>query len=94
MWRGQLRGELGSHALRQLLEEVLAKIKTNPDAADSRKAYNVLDMVDITIDGARFRVGTNENRIYTDNTTALADDLDLLVADVALDFIKLSHVGV
>src|SRR5207249_457784 len=32
------------------------------------------------------------NRIYPHNATALTDNLDLLVADVALDVVKLSHV--
>src|SRR4029453_117087 len=94
MRRGQLCGELGSHALRQLLKEIFAKIKTDPDAVDSGQAYHVLDMIDITIDCARLRIRTNENRIYADNAAAFSDHLDLLVADVALDVVKLSHVGV
>src|SRR5438094_6020935 len=94
MRRGQLCGKVGSHALGHLLKEILAKIKTDPDAVDSDQAYHVLDVIDITINRARFGIRTNENRIYPDDTTALTDDLDLLVADVALDAVKLSHVGV
>src|SRR6266540_5647900 len=91
---GQLCRKLGPHLLRQLLEEILAKIKTNPDAVDADEIDHVLDMIDITIDRARFRIWTNKDRIYPDNTAALPDDLDLLVADVALHVIKRSHVSV
>ena len=94
MWSGQFCSKLVAHLLRQLLEEILAKIKTDPDAVDSDQAYHVLDVIDITINRARFAIRTYENRIYPDDTTALTDDLDLLVADVALDAVKLSHVGV
>src|SRR2546430_12946206 len=89
---GQLCRKLGSHLLRQLLKEILAKIKTDPDAVDSDEAYHVLNVIHITIDRARFGIRANENRVYPDHTTALADDLDLIVADVALDVVKLSHV--
>ena len=91
---GQLCRKVGSHLLRQLLKEILAKIKTDPDAVDSDETYHVLNVIHITIERARFRIWTNEDRIYPDNTTALTDDLDLLVADVALDVVKLSHVRV
>src|SRR5216684_9238700 len=94
MRRGQLCRKLGSHLLRQLLKEILAKIKTDPDAVDSDQAYHVLDMIHVTIDRAGFGIRTNENRIYPHNTTALTDNLDLLVTDVALDVVKLSHVRV
>src|ERR1700720_1038981 len=91
---GQLCGKLGPHLRRQLLEEILTKIKTNADAVDSDQAYYVLDVVDITIERARFGIRTNENRVYPDNTTALTDDLHLLVADVALDVVELPYVRV
>src|SRR5262249_7679445 len=70
------------------------EIKTDPDAVDSNQAYHVFDVIDITIKRARFGIRTNENRVYPDNTAALADDLDLLVADVALDVVKLSCIRV
>ena len=91
---GQLCSKVGSHALGQLLKEIFAKIKTDPDSIHSDQAYHVLDVIDIMIDRAAFGFRTNENRVYANNTAALADDLDLLVADVALDVVKLSHVGV
>src|SRR4030095_6986032 len=94
MRRGQLCGELGSHALRQLLEEIFAKIKTDADTVDSGQAYHVFDVIDITIDRARLRIRTNENRIYADNAVTFSDHRDLFVGDVALDIIKLSHVSV
>src|ERR1700757_3216396 len=94
MWRGQLCSKLGPHLRRQLLEEIFAKIKTDPDAVDSDQTYHVLNVIDVTIEGAAFRIPTNENRVYPDNTAALADDLDLLIADVALDIVKLSRVRV
>src|SRR5882762_2562527 len=94
MRRGQLCRKLGSHLLRQLLKEILAKIKTDPDAVDSDQVYHVLDMIDITIERARLGIRANENRIHADNATALTDNLDLLVADVALDVVKLSYVRV
>src|SRR6266704_1902767 len=94
MWSGQFCSKLVAHLLRQLLEEILAKIKTNPDAVDSDQAYDVLDVIDVTIDRARVVIRAKENRVYPDNTAALPDDLDLLVADVALDVVKLSHVRV
>src|SRR6266567_464570 len=92
MWSGQFCSKLIAHLLRQLLEEILAKIKTDPDAVDSDQAYHVLNVIHITIERAGFGIWTNENRIYPHNATALTDDLDLLVADVALDVVKLSHV--
>jgi len=76
------------------LKKILAKIKTDPDTVDSDEIDHVLDMIDITIDRARFGILANENRIYPHNTTALTDNLDLRVADVALDVVKLSHVRV
>src|SRR6266542_6858992 len=91
---GQLCRKLGPHLLRQLLEEILAKIETDPDAVDADEIDHVLDVIDITIDGARFRIWANKDRIYPDNTAALPDDLDLLVADVALDIVKFSYVRV
>ena len=91
---GQLCSKLSPHLHRHLLEEILAKIKTDPDSIHSDQAYHVLDVIDIMIDRAAFGFRTNENRVYANNTAALADDLDLLVADVALDVAKLSHVGV
>src|ERR1041385_3856079 len=94
MRRGQFCGELGPRLLRQLLEEIFAEIKTDPDAVDSNQAYHVFDVIDITIDRARCGIRTNENCVYPNNATALADDLNLLVADVALDVVKLSHVRV
>src|SRR5437867_3964764 len=94
MRRGQLCGELGPHVLRQLLEEIFAEIKTDPDAVDSNQTYHVLNVVDITIERAGFGTRTNENRIYPDNATAFPDNRDLLVADVALDVVKLSCVRV
>src|SRR6266478_7495616 len=94
MRRGQLCRKLGSHLLRQLLEEILAKIKTDPDAVDSDQVYHVLDMIHITIERAGFGIWTNENRIYPHNATPLTDNLDLLDADVALDVVKLSDVRV
>src|SRR5207249_2162657 len=92
MRRGQLCTKLGPHFLRQLLEEILAKITTDRDAVDSDQAYHVLNVIHITIERAGFGIWTNENRIYPHNATALTDNLDLLVADVALDVVKLSHV--
>src|SRR6266404_8608458 len=94
MRRGQLCRKFGSHLLRQLLKEILAKIKTDPHAVDSDQAYHVLNVIHITIDRAGFGIRTNENRIYPHNATALTDNLDLLVADVALDVVKLSYVSV
>src|SRR5438874_10863074 len=94
MRRGQLCGKVGSHALGHLLKKILAKIKTDPDTVDSDEIDHVLDVIDITIDRARFGILANKNRVYPDYTTALADDLDLLVADVALDVVKLSRVRV
>src|SRR6266571_5036302 len=94
MWSGQFCSKLVAHLLRQLLEEILAKIKTDPDAVDSDQAYHVLNMIHVTIDRAGFGIRANENRIHADNATALTDNLDLLVADVALDVVKLSDVGV
>src|SRR6058998_3237380 len=88
---GQLCSKLSPHLHRHLLEEILAKIKTDPDSIHSDQAYHVIDVM---IDRAAFGFRTNENRVYANNTAALADDLDLLVADVALDVAKLSHVGV
>ena len=93
MRRGQLCSELSLHLLGQLLQEILAKILTNPDAVNAYEIDHVLDMIDITIDRARFRIWSNKDCIYPDNTAALPDDLDLLVADVALDVIKRSHVS-
>src|SRR6266446_4243282 len=94
MRRGQLCSKLGPHLLRQLLEEILTKIKTDSDSVDSDQAYHVLEVIDITIERARFGIRTNEDRVYPDNTTAFTDDLDLLVAHVALDVVKLSCVRV
>src|SRR5262245_28422125 len=91
---GQLCRKLRLYLLRQLLEEILAEIKTDPDAVDSNQAYHVFDVIDITIKRARFGIRTNENSVYPDNTAALADDLDLRVADVALDVVKLSRIRV
>src|SRR5207253_10376648 len=94
MRRGQLCSELSLHLLGQLLQEILAKIKTNPDAVDADEIDHVLDMIDITIDGARFRSWSKKAWIYSENTAALPDDLDLLVADVALGVIERAHVSV
>src|SRR5205809_7474371 len=91
---GQLCTKLGPHFLRQLLEEIFAKIKTDPDAVDADQAYHVLNMIHITIERAGFGIWTNENRIYPHNATALTDNLDLLVADVALDVAKFSRIRV
>ena len=91
---GQLCRKLGSHLLRQLLKEILAKIKTNPDAIDADDVYYVLDVIDIVIDRAVFGVPAHEDRIYADHTPALTNHPELLVADVALDVVKLPHVRV
>src|SRR5437773_5266587 len=91
---GQLCSQLGPHLLRQLLEEILAKIKTDSDAVDADQAYHILDVMHITIERARFGIPTNENCVYPDNAAAFADDFDLLVADVALDVAKFSRIRV
>src|SRR5438876_9408728 len=94
MWSGQFCSKLVAHLLRQLLEEILAKIKTDPDAVDSDQDYHVLDVSDITINRARYGSRTNENRNYHDDHTALTHDLEFRVADVALDALNISQVGV
>src|SRR5215467_13487224 len=94
MRRGQLCTKLSPHVLRQLLEEILAKIKTDPDAVDADQAYHVFDVIHITIERTHFAIPTNQDRVYPDDTAALADDLDLLVADVAFDVAKFSRVRV
>src|SRR5215469_6010471 len=91
---GQFCGEVGSHALGHLLKEIFAKVKTDSDAVDADQAYHVLDVIQITIQSARFCIPTNKNRVYPNNTTTLTDDFDLLVADVAFDIVKLSRVRV
>src|SRR5260370_40236153 len=94
MRRGQLCSELSPHLLRQLLKEIFAKIKTDSDAGDADQAYHVFGVIHVTIERARFGIRTDKNRVYPDNTTALTDDLDLLVADVTIDVVKLSCVRV
>src|SRR5262249_18546655 len=90
----QLRGKLSPHLFRQLLEEIFAKIKTDPDPVDSDQTHHVLDVIDITIQRGRFGIRTDKNRIYPDNAAALTDDHDLLIADVALDVVKISSIRV
>src|SRR5438094_8967487 len=92
MRRGQLCGKVGSHALGHLLKKILAKIKTDPDAIDSDQAYHVLDVIDIPIQRAAFGIPANENCVYSNDTAALADDLDLLVADIAFDVVEFSRI--
>src|SRR5437899_10624330 len=68
MWSGQFCSKLVAHLLRQLLEEIRAKIKTDPDAVHSDQAYHLLDVIHITINRARFATRTYDDRSEPDDT--------------------------
>src|SRR3984893_1328859 len=92
MRRSQLGRELLDHARRQLLKEIFAKVEANTDAIDADERDHMLDMIDIMIDRGLFLVLTDQDRVDANYSAALPDDLDLVIADVALDIVKLARV--
>src|SRR6266404_1733185 len=89
----QFRLDLFPNVFRQLLEQVFAKIETDSDAVDANQADHVFDVINIAVDRRVFGGRADENRVYSDNAGALPDRFDLVVANVALDVVKFSRVG-
>src|SRR5213075_3556576 len=54
----------------------------------------MLDVIDVTIEGGLFLVGTDQHRADADDAPASADGLDLLVRHVSLDVVIFSRIRV
>src|SRR5262249_39863894 len=70
------------------------EIEADPDSVNANQIGNVLDVIDVTIQGAFFFPRAHQHGIHANHTAPFADHLDLRVTDVALDVVITADVCV
>src|SRR5437763_12519822 len=78
---------------RPLTINELEEIEADGDTFDTNQIYDVLDVIDITVERALFFLRAHENGIYANHSAPFTDHLNLLVTDIALDVVIPSRVG-
>src|SRR2546430_3734203 len=73
---------------RKLPVDEFEKVEANGDAVDPNQITDMLDVVDVAIEGGFFLVRANEHGVDADDAAPRADHPDLLVRDIAFDVVK------
>ncbi len=87
--RGWIQRRLGSPA-----KDEFEKIEPDPHPVDPNQPGDMFDMIDISIQGGFFFSRANQDGVDANDATAFAHQLDLFVANVALEVVITARVGV
>src|SRR5439155_25458479 len=94
MRRCEFCGELFLPQLRPLAVDELEEIESDPNTHHADQLRDVLDVIDVALEGAYLFSRANEDGVDADDAAPFADFFDLFVADLALCIVLSAYVRV